>query len=126
MKYAFLLSIVSKGKEIVVHGSQALDSCLQKIIPGLDHPTILLAAPNDMDQERHRAIGVILEKFHCPVMNFLKQEPAKPATQKNHHSIALTVLPIAESKNSVYLIVEVESTNTIVLSILVLWFFVMK
>jgi hypothetical protein len=72
------LSIVFKNKEIPVPNNQVLDSCLQKIIPGLDHPTILLDAPNDMDQEKLRAIGVILEKFHCPVMRFRKFEPVNP------------------------------------------------
>ena len=77
------LSISSKGYAVIVHSNQALDSCLQKIIPGLDHPSILLETPNDMDPEAHRSIAVILEKFHCPVMSFRKFEPVNPVvTQK--------------------------------------------
>lgn len=72
------LSISSKGYAAIVRSNGALDSCLQKIIPGLDHPSILLEAPNDMDPEAHRTIAVILEKFHCPVMSFRKFEPVNP------------------------------------------------
>jgi len=77
------LSISIQGKEVTVNSNQALDSCLQKIIPGLNHPSILLDAPNDIDRERFRTIGVILEKFHCPVMSFLKANPAKPAVSRS-------------------------------------------
>jgi hypothetical protein len=72
------LYISVKTKETTVHSNEALDSCLQKIIPGLNHPSIFLDAPNDMDQEKLRAIGIILEKFHCPVMSVLKSVPANP------------------------------------------------
>jgi hypothetical protein len=73
-----IISVSSKSKAVIVHSNEALDSCLQKIIPGLDHPTILLDAPNDMDQEKNRAIRAVLEKFHCPVMSFRKFEPDNP------------------------------------------------
>ncbi|HTI93397.1 MAG TPA: hypothetical protein VL727_22520 [Puia sp.] len=69
------LSISSQGHTAIVRSNEALDSCLQKILPGLDHPSILLETPNDMDPERSRTIAVILEKFHCPVMRFRKFEP---------------------------------------------------
>ena len=70
------ISISNQGKEVIVNSNQALDSCLVKMIPGLNHPSLLLDAPNDIDRERLRTIGVILEKFHCPVMNFLKVDSA--------------------------------------------------
>ena len=76
------LSISCKSKELAVHSNPELDSCLQKIIPGLDHPSILLDAPNDTDRERLRTIKVILEKFHCPVMSFLKFDPVKPVVSR--------------------------------------------
>ena len=68
------LSISTKGYAVIVRSNEALDSCLQKILPGLDHPSILLEAPSDMNPEAHRTIQVILEKFHCPVMVFRKFE----------------------------------------------------
>ncbi len=55
------LSISCKNKEVIVYNNAELDSCLQKIIPGLHHPSILLDAPNDIDRERLRTIGVVLE-----------------------------------------------------------------
>jgi hypothetical protein len=73
------LSIFCKSKDVTVYNNAELDSCLQKIIPGLHHPSILLDAPNDMDRERLRTIGVVLEKFHCPVVGFQKLDAAKPA-----------------------------------------------
>lgn len=72
------LSISSKGYAVIVRSNEALDSCLQKIIPGLDHPSILLETPSDMDPEASRTIAVILEKFHCPIMSFRKFEPVNP------------------------------------------------
>jgi hypothetical protein len=72
------LSISCKNKEVTVQSNSELDSCLQKIIPGLYHPSILLDAPNDIDRERLRTIGVILEKFHCPVVSFQKTDIVKP------------------------------------------------
>ena len=77
------MSVSFKGKEVIVHSNQALDSCLQKIISGLNQPTILFDTPNDMDQEKKRAIGVLLEKFHCPVMRFWRFDPViPPATRR--------------------------------------------
>lgn len=74
------MSIAFKSKEVAVHSNQALDSCLQKIIPDLNHPTIVLDTPDDIDQEKRRLIGVILEKFYCPVMSFRKRESINPPT----------------------------------------------
>ena len=74
------MSVSYKSKEVIVHSNPELDSCLQKIIPGLYHPSILLDAPNDIDRERLRTIGAILGKFHCPVMSFQKADIVKPTT----------------------------------------------
>lgn len=93
MKYAVLLvaclifvvfahaqiSAPATGKFVTIQSNGALDSCLKKIIPNLNSPSILLDLPNEMVAERRRAIGVILEKLHCPVMGFQKFEPTKPA-----------------------------------------------
>ena len=72
-------TVAFKDKVFAVRSTEALDSCLKKIIPDLTRPSILLDLPNDMDQEKRRAIAVILEKFHCPIMGFQKFEPVKPA-----------------------------------------------
>jgi len=72
-------TVAFKDQVFVVRSNEALDSCLKKIIPDMERPSILLNLPNDMDEEKHRAIGVLLEKFHCPVMGIRKFEPTKPA-----------------------------------------------
>jgi hypothetical protein len=72
------LFVSCKGKDITVHSNPELDSCLQKIIPGLNHPSILLDAPGDIDRERLRTIGVVLERFHCPVAGIWKPDIVKP------------------------------------------------
>jgi len=81
------ISISNHGKEVTVRSNEALDSCLLKTIPGLDHPSFLLDAPNDIDRERLRTIGVILEKFHCPVTNMRKADPVKPALNKSRDTV---------------------------------------
>jgi len=81
------ISIAFKDKAVIVHSNQALDSCLQKAILGLDHPAILIEAPNDMDPEKSRAIAVILEKFHCPIMSFLKLETVNPPATRRQDTV---------------------------------------
>jgi hypothetical protein len=75
-------TIAFKDKVFVVRSNETLDSCLKKIIPDRMRPSILLGLPDDMGEEQRRAIGVILEKFHCPVMGFQKFEPANPAVRR--------------------------------------------
>jgi hypothetical protein len=74
-----IITLAFQDRVLVLRSNAALDSCLKKTIPTLNRPSFLLDLPNEMDQEKRRAIGVILEKFHCPVMSFRKFEPAKPA-----------------------------------------------
>jgi len=76
------LSVSCKSKLVTIHSNPELDNCLQTIIPGLDHPSILLDVPSDMDREKLRTIGVTLEKFHCPVMSFRREDSIKPAASR--------------------------------------------
>ena len=50
-------------------------------------PITILDLPDDMDMEKRRAIGVMVEKFHCPVMRFRKVETAKPATARSRDTV---------------------------------------